>query len=189
MDGRPGEKWWDFQSKNMFHFIYSLLLSWSGLRDVLLHLVTIILKYGARSTGEPELRQRHYKNLVEMIDFVLSSRRSFLESIKDSEKHDVLWQQYETQRSALIYNFGKSWYDHYYYLSQRRIWSIILFISDSWGRPVRFGHKTGWEIFGFPNIGVDLWSHIKSNAIGWVHRKIQGARFLPVRHKLAFTAK
>lgn len=71
-----------------------------------MHFITITLKYGARSTGEPELRQRHYKNLVELIDFVLSSRKSYLESIKESDKHDVLWQQYETQRSALIYYFG-----------------------------------------------------------------------------------
>lgn len=87
--------------------INSKLILVIGLREVLLHLITVTLKHGARSTGEPELRQRHYKNLVELIDFVLNSRKAYLDSIKESDKHDVLWQQYESQRSALIYYFGE----------------------------------------------------------------------------------
>lgn len=79
-----------------------------GLRDILLHLINVTLKHGARSTGEPELRQKHYKHLLELIDFVLDGRKSYLESIKDNEKYGVLLQQYESQRSALIYHFGKT---------------------------------------------------------------------------------
>lgn len=77
-----------------------------GVRDVLLHIINVNLKHGARSISDAELRQRHYKNLVELIDFVLDGRKSYLESIKGNEKYDVLHQQYESQRRGLIHNFG-----------------------------------------------------------------------------------
>lgn len=79
----------------------------SGLRDILLHQISITLKHGIRSTGEPELRQRHYRQLVDLVDFVLDGRKAYLESIKDSDKYGVLLQQYESQRSDLIYPFGE----------------------------------------------------------------------------------
>lgn len=65
------------------------------------------MKYGIRSTGEPELRQRHYRQLVDLVDFVLDGRKAYLESIKDTDKYGVMLQQYESQRSDLIYPFGK----------------------------------------------------------------------------------
>lgn len=78
-----------------------------GIRDTLLHIISITWKHGVRSTGEPELRQRHYKNLVELVDFVLDGRRAYLESIKGTEKYNGLLQKYESHRSELIYNFGE----------------------------------------------------------------------------------
>lgn len=98
---------WIIYCIEYLNLLLNFNLVMKGMRDILLHLISIILKHGARSTGEPELRQRHYKNLVELIDFVLSSRRTYLESVTESDKHDVLWQQYETQRSALIFHFGE----------------------------------------------------------------------------------
>lgn len=77
----------------------------SGLRDILLHQISITLKHGIRATGEPELR--HYKQLVDLVDFVLDGRKAYLESIKDTDKYGVMLQQYESQRSDLIYPFGK----------------------------------------------------------------------------------
>lgn len=79
----------------------------NGIKDTLLHIISITWKHGVHSTGEPELRQRHYKNLVELVDFVLDGRRAYLESIRENDKYDVLLQKYESQRSDLIYNFGK----------------------------------------------------------------------------------
>lgn len=78
-----------------------------GLKDIIQHQIGVTLKNGARSTGEPELRQLHYKQLVELIDFVLDGRKSYLDSIRDSEKYSVTLQQYEAQRSDLIFPFGK----------------------------------------------------------------------------------
>lgn len=73
-----------------------------------MNLILVTLQHGARSTGEPELQQRHYKQLVELIDFVLDGRKTYLESIKDNEKYGVLLQQYESQRTDLIYPLGMS---------------------------------------------------------------------------------
>lgn len=73
----------------------------------MLHQIAITLKHGIRSTGEPELRQRHFRQLVDLVDFVLDGRKAYLESIKDTDKYGVMLQQYESQRSDLIYPFGK----------------------------------------------------------------------------------
>lgn len=75
----------------------------NGLRDSLLNLINITLKNGARSTGEPEIKQKLYQQMMDLIDFVLDGRKNYLESIKDNEKYSVLVQQYECQRRDLIY--------------------------------------------------------------------------------------
>lgn len=72
-----------------------------------MHVINSILKYGVRSSGEPELKQQHYKNLVELIDLYLDGRKAYLESIKELDKYDVLLRKYESERSDLIFNFGK----------------------------------------------------------------------------------
>uniref|UniRef100_A0A1B0CE80 Nucleoporin Nup133/Nup155-like N-terminal domain-containing protein n=1 Tax=Lutzomyia longipalpis TaxID=7200 RepID=A0A1B0CE80_LUTLO len=77
----------------------------NGIKDALMKLINLTLKYGARSTGEPELRQKHYQQLMELTDFVLDGRRNFLESNREKEKFTILQQQYESQRSDLIYPF------------------------------------------------------------------------------------
>lgn len=41
------------------------------------------------------------------MDFYLDGRKAYLESIKDLDKYDTLLKKYETERSDLIYNFGK----------------------------------------------------------------------------------
>lgn len=74
----------------------------NGLRDTIHQLITTTLKHGARAAGEPELRQRHYKQMVELIDILLDGRKSYLDSLADTEKYTVLLQQYEAQRNGLI---------------------------------------------------------------------------------------
>lgn len=78
----------------------------NGIRDSILHIINIITKNGVRSTAEPELRQQHFKNLVELVDFYLNGRKAYLESVKELEKYDTLFRKYESERSDLIFNFG-----------------------------------------------------------------------------------
>lgn len=74
----------------------------NGLKDIILTMIPLTLKYGARDMGEPEIRQQHYYHLFELIDFYLNERRNYLESIMDHEKYRVLLHQYESKRSELI---------------------------------------------------------------------------------------
>lgn len=78
----------------------------NGIRDSVLHIINIITKNGVRSTAEPELRQQHFKNLVELIDFYLDGRKAYLESIKEKDKYETEFRKYEAERSDLIFNFG-----------------------------------------------------------------------------------
>lgn len=107
------------QSKaNKYEYVPWTAASGSGgIRETLLHIISVTWKHGVRSTGDPELRQRHYKNLVELVDFVLDGRRAYLESIKGSDKYNGLLQKYESHRSELIFNFGEA------------TWSSNLFVS------------------------------------------------------------
>lgn len=96
----------------------------NGIRDSIMHIINIIIKHGIRSTAEPELRQQHFKHLVELIDFYLDGRKAYLESIKDLDKYDTLLRKYESERSDLIFNFGNFQLD---YNSFRR---FMMFINN-----------------------------------------------------------
>lgn len=75
----------------------------NGIRDVLVQMIQITLKYGIRGTGEPEIKFKFYQQMVELIDFVLDGKRKYLEGVKGSDKYAVIQRQYESQRSDLIY--------------------------------------------------------------------------------------
>lgn len=92
---------------NKFEYLpWTAAASPNGIRDNVMHFINIILKNGIRSTAENELRQQHFKHLVELIDFYLDGRKAHLESIKDLEKYDTHLRKYESERSDLIFNFG-----------------------------------------------------------------------------------
>lgn len=75
----------------------------NGLKDTITTLIQITLRHGARSIGEPDIKQQHYVQLFELIDFLLDGRRNYLESIEDNEKYRVLLYQYESQRNEIIF--------------------------------------------------------------------------------------
>lgn len=92
---------------NKFEYLpWTAAASPNGIRDNIMHFINIILKNGVRSTAENELRQQHFKHLVELIDFYLDGRKAHLESIKDVEKYETHLRKYESERSDLIFNFG-----------------------------------------------------------------------------------
>lgn len=93
-----------------------------GLRDALQQLIDGTLKNGARATGDAELRQRYYRQMVELIDHLLDGRKSHLDSVvvmqqlQQQQPHaqpppavlvtddgySVLLQQYDALRGDLI---------------------------------------------------------------------------------------
>ncbi|XP_069672597.1 nuclear pore complex protein Nup133 isoform X3 [Periplaneta americana] len=76
-----------------------------GLRDALSLQQNLTLKNGARSTADRSLKNQLCDQLMHLIDIVLDGRKCYLESIRGTEKFDVLLQQYETERHSLIQQF------------------------------------------------------------------------------------
>ncbi|KAJ9592509.1 hypothetical protein L9F63_015826, partial [Diploptera punctata] len=76
-----------------------------GLRDALSLQQNLTLKYGARSTGDVTLKNKLYDQLLHLIDVILDGRKCYLESIRGTEKFDILFQQYETERHSILQPF------------------------------------------------------------------------------------
>lgn len=76
-----------------------------GLRDALTLQRNLTLKYGVRSTGDTTLKNHLYDQLLHLVDIILDGKKCYLESIRGTEKFDILFQQYETERHAIIEPF------------------------------------------------------------------------------------
>ncbi|XP_012233561.2 nuclear pore complex protein Nup133 [Linepithema humile] len=73
-----------------------------GLRNCLSTMQNITVKHGVTGTSDPTVRNELYEQLVSLIDLILDGRKCHLESIRGTEKFDVLLKQYETERANLI---------------------------------------------------------------------------------------
>lgn len=82
--------------------LYTLLFR---LIFILQHSLT--LKYGARATGELDLKNRFYEQLVSLTDILLDGRRSHVNSTRGEPKFEALQHQYENSRLSLITPFCK----------------------------------------------------------------------------------
>ncbi|GFG32593.1 hypothetical protein Cfor_12358 [Coptotermes formosanus] len=78
-----------------------------GLRDALLLQQNLTLRYGARSTSDTSFKNNLYDQLMHLVDIILDGQKCYLESIRGTEKFDILFQQYETERHAIIEPFCK----------------------------------------------------------------------------------
>jgi hypothetical protein len=67
----------------------------------------LTLRYGARSTSDTSCKNDLYDQLMHLIDIILDGQKCYLESIRGTEKFDILFQQYETERRAIIEPFCK----------------------------------------------------------------------------------
>ncbi|XP_036140660.1 nuclear pore complex protein Nup133 isoform X2 [Monomorium pharaonis] len=73
-----------------------------GLRNCLNTMQSITVKHGVTGTGDSTVRNELYEQLVSLIDLILDGRKCHLESIRGTEKFEVLLKQYETERANLI---------------------------------------------------------------------------------------
>lgn len=73
-----------------------------GLRNCLNTMQGITLKYGITGTGDSAIKNELYEQLVSLIDLILDGKKCHLESIRGTEKFEVLLKQYETERANLI---------------------------------------------------------------------------------------
>lgn len=74
----------------------------TGLRNCLTTMQNITFKHGVTGTSDPAVRNELYEQLVSLIDLILDGRKCHLESIRGTEKFEVLLKQYETERVKLI---------------------------------------------------------------------------------------
>lgn len=74
----------------------------SGIHDALIRLIDISVRYGAQCVSESELKHVLYHQLLELMDMVLEGRKNYLDSVRGTEKFQVLQQQFEAQRFDLI---------------------------------------------------------------------------------------
>jgi nuclear pore complex protein Nup133 len=73
-----------------------------GLRNCLNIMQNITIKHGITGTSDSTVRNELYEQLVSLIDLILDGRKCHLESIRGTEKFEVLLKQYETERANLI---------------------------------------------------------------------------------------
>ncbi|GAB1864344.1 Nuclear pore complex protein Nup133 [Camponotus japonicus] len=73
-----------------------------GLRNCLNTMQSITIKYGITGTSDSTIKNELYEQLVSLIDLILDGRKCHLESIRGTEKFEVLLKQYETERTNLI---------------------------------------------------------------------------------------
>jgi len=74
----------------------------AGVHDALCRLIEISVRYGAQCVNESELKHLLYQQIMELMDMVLDGRKNYLDSVRDTEKFQVLQQQFESQRGELI---------------------------------------------------------------------------------------
>ncbi|XP_076290954.1 nuclear pore complex protein Nup133 isoform X3 [Lasioglossum baleicum] len=73
-----------------------------GLRNSLTTMYNLTLKHGITGTNDSIVRSELYEQLVSFIDLILDGRKCHLESVRGTEKFEILLKQYETDRTNLI---------------------------------------------------------------------------------------
>ncbi|GLH11927.1 Nuclear pore complex protein Nup133 [Gryllus bimaculatus] len=77
----------------------------AGLKDSLATLQDLTLRYGARSAGEIMIRNQLYDQLVNIIDIILDGRKCQIESIRGTNKFNMMLQMYERERHEILEPF------------------------------------------------------------------------------------
>lgn len=163
-----------------------------GLKDVLLHMISSTLKNGIKGSGEPEFKIKHFKQMTELVDFVLDGRRKYLDSVQDEGKKAVLLQQYESQRSDLIFPLV----DHAQYelaakLAEKYLdFQILVVICDKTNNQARLDeYIERYKELDFSQFAIS-W-HMRQNKQGDIFQRFKGnqaelARFLADHPSLAW---
>nr|XP_022913982.1 nuclear pore complex protein Nup133 [Onthophagus taurus] len=76
-----------------------------GLYDALITQQSLTYNYGIKNTSASSLHNTMYDQLVYLIDIILDGRKNHLQSVKGTEKEQILLKHYEKDRHALIYPF------------------------------------------------------------------------------------
>lgn len=163
-----------------------------GLKDVLLHMISNTLNYGIKGSGEPEFKIKHYQHMTDLVDFVLDGRKRLLESVQDEDKRAVLLQQFESQRSDLIFPLvDAEQYELAAKLSEKYLdFQILVVICDKTNNQARLDeYIERYKEYDFSQFAIS-W-HMRQNKQGDIFHRFKGnqaelARFLSDHPSLAW---
>ncbi|XP_054725254.1 nuclear pore complex protein Nup133 [Anastrepha obliqua] len=164
------------EKENSYEYLPWTAMSGSvGVRDTLSHLIDSSVRYGAHCTNEPELKQRLYKQIYEIIDAVLDGRKNYLESVHDSEKYNVLLQQFESQRRDLIsILIDDEQYEYAAKLGEKYLdfQSLVVICDETKNQDRLDGYIKKYEEYEFSQFAIN-W-HLRQNRQGEVFERFKG---------------
>ncbi|XP_067617960.1 nuclear pore complex protein Nup133 [Eurosta solidaginis] len=146
-----------------------------GLRDTLTHLIEVSVRYGAHCTNDPELKQRLYRQIFETIDAILDGRKKYLDSVRDSEKYNVLLQQFESQRKDLIsILIDDEQYDFAAKLAEKYLdfQSLVVICDETKNQDRLDDYIKKFEEYDFSQFAIN-W-HLRQNRQGEVFERFKG---------------
>ncbi|KAJ8683493.1 hypothetical protein QAD02_019285 [Eretmocerus hayati] len=74
----------------------------SGLKTCLNTMQNLTIQHGGSNVNDSNIRNELYEQLVSLIDLILDGKKCHLESVRGTEKFEIVLKQYESERSSLI---------------------------------------------------------------------------------------
>nr|ABL84948.1 Nup133 [Drosophila simulans] len=146
-----------------------------GVRDTLTRLIDISVRYGGHCVSETELKQQLYQQIYELIDLVLGGRKTYLKSVRDSEKFNVLQQQFEAQRKELISVLIKDrQYEYAAKIAEKYLdfQSLVLICDETQDKERLEDYTQKYEEYDFSQFAIN-W-HLRQNRHGEVFERFKG---------------
>ncbi|SPP87767.1 nuclear pore complex protein Nup133 [Drosophila guanche] len=147
----------------------------AGVRDTLNRLIELSMRYGAQCVSETEVKQKLYQQIYELVDWVLEGRKSYLDSVRGSEKANVLQQQFEAQRSELISVLIKDRkYEYAAKLAEKYLdfQSLVLICDETNDKERLDDYTRKYEEFDFSQFAIS-W-HLRQHRHGEVFERFKG---------------
>ncbi|XP_034112581.1 nuclear pore complex protein Nup133 [Drosophila albomicans] len=147
----------------------------AGVHDSLSRLIDLSIRYGAQCVNESELKHQLYQQILELMDMVLEGRKNYLESVRDTEKYQVLQQQFEAQRSDLISVLIKDQqYECAAKLAEKYLdfQSLVLICDETQDKDRLDEYTRKYEDFDFSQFAIN-W-HLRQNRHGEVFERFKG---------------
>ncbi|KAH8251892.1 hypothetical protein KR038_010693 [Drosophila bunnanda] len=141
----------------------------AGVRDTLTRLIDISVRYGGHCVSETEMKQQLYQQIYELVDIVLDGRKNYLESVRDTEKFNVLQQQFEAQRRELISVLIKDrQYEYAAKLAEKYLDfpSLVLICDETMDNDRLDDYTRKYEEYNFSQFAIN-W-HLRQNRHGEV---------------------
>ncbi|KAM8703409.1 hypothetical protein ACLKA7_008085 [Drosophila subpalustris] len=146
-----------------------------GVEDSLSRLIDISVRYGAQCVNESELKHLLYQQILELIDMVLEGRKNYLDSVRDTEKFQVLQQQFEAQRGELISVLIKDQqFESAAKLAEKYLdfQSLVLICDETQDKDRLDEYTRKYEEYDFSQFAIN-W-HLRQNRHGEVFERFKG---------------